>query len=116
MKKYILTAVLCVVACSLHAQITIEEQPYGLLAKGRSLSVQKKVKTVTEAYKARIAEEDAMVADAETGPVRFAFGVPANYTLEKCRHGKTLYGSTKIQQKLIIFILLMFYFATLPNN
>jgi hypothetical protein len=79
MKKLILIALLCSVTSFVTAQITTDEQPYGLLLNSR-LNVlqtsydQKKIHTVSSERKAEIAQEDA-VNDTEHGPVRFAFPV-----------------------------------------
>jgi hypothetical protein len=97
MKKKILTAILCVVTCSLQAQITTDEQPYGLLKKGQHISVQKEIKTVTEAHKARIVKEDKE-NDVKPGPVRFAFGMQVNYTLENSGTWQELEDGRKLWQ------------------
>jgi hypothetical protein len=62
MKKVLLLAVFCVVACISKAQITTDEKPYGLLIKEGKIStqsvssVQEKVKTFTAVYKTGIVQ------------------------------------------------------------
>ncbi len=84
MKTKLLFAIFCIAAYS-NAQITTKEQPYGMLMKKNSLvkdiQVQKEMKTVTAAQKARIAQED-LIYDAQPGPERYAFDIPVNYNLE----------------------------------
>jgi hypothetical protein len=86
MRIKILIALFGFVAFIASAQITTGEQPYGLLMQKQGYSpqnipIQRDLKTFTNVYKAQIAQED-LVNDAKPGPLRYAFAVPVDYTLE----------------------------------
>jgi hypothetical protein len=103
MKKFLLLIVFCVVACISKAQITTNEMPYGLLIKSnRTFSpnaavfqVQHEVKTISNTYRMQIAQED-LINDAIPGPLRYAFAVPANYTLKNSGTWQTLSDGSKL--------------------
>lgn len=75
MKTKLLFVILCIAAYS-NAQITTQEQPYGMLMKKnphiKDVLVHKDVKTVSTAQKKRIVQED-LFYDAQPGPERYAF-------------------------------------------
>jgi hypothetical protein len=86
MKTTFLIILLCAITCIANAQITTNEQAYGLRIQKQGISLQnipvrKEVKAVTDEHKARIVEEDA-INDNMPGPLRFAFAVQAGYSLE----------------------------------
>ena len=100
MKKIFLITVFCAVACIANAQITTNEQAYGLQMQKEGISLQnipirKVVKAVTDEHKARIAAED-VINDEKPGPVRYAFAVPANYTPENSGSWQTLEDGSRL--------------------
>jgi hypothetical protein len=95
MKTKNILLMFCAIAYISNAQITTEEQPYGLTLSEAPLLIQREEKTFSAAYKAQIAEEDA-VNDATGGAVRYAFAVPVNYTLENSGTWQTLADGSKL--------------------
>ncbi|MDR2533531.1 MAG: hypothetical protein LBC81_01945 [Tannerellaceae bacterium] len=100
MKINFLITMSCAIACIANAQITTDEQAYGLQMQkeGNSLQnipVRKEVKIVTDEHKARIVAED-LVSDTMLGPIRYAFSVPTYYNLENSGAWQALSDGSKL--------------------
>jgi len=93
MKQVILTSIICLFVGILQAQITTNEQPYGL--KG-NVKIQRQNKIVLSLPdKTRIKQED-FVNDQQSGLVRYAYPIEVNYTLENSGVWQQLNDGSKI--------------------
>ncbi|MDR3140450.1 MAG: hypothetical protein LBU37_01780, partial [Tannerellaceae bacterium] len=81
MKKIVLVTICGLFACALHAQITTDERPYGLDVTALAKATGQNVITLSAPNRAVIAQED-LINDTLPGPVRYAYPVDVNYTLE----------------------------------
>jgi hypothetical protein len=81
MKKILLVTVCGLFACALHAQITTDELPYGLLNNVTSVATasRQNIITLPAPNITSIAQEDS-INDSQPGPVRYAYPVEANFT------------------------------------
>jgi uncharacterized protein (DUF2249 family) len=82
MKKIVLLTTASLLSCALHAQIVTGEMPYGLMTVTTGARADKQhVITLSAPDKMVIALEDS-INDSQPGPIRYAYPVEVNYTLE----------------------------------
>jgi len=94
-KRIILFAAYCIVALNLYAQLTTEEQPYSWNTK-TTVKLQKINSVVLIAPdKIRIEKED-LKNDQRPSPIRYAYPIRVNYTLENSGVWQQLDDGSKI--------------------
>jgi len=93
MNRYILLTAFCIVALNFYAQIVTNEEPYGLKADFRAQTQDAVV--LTAPNMARIEKED-MVNDQRLGPVRYAYPIQVDYTLENSGVWQKLDDGSKV--------------------
>ncbi|MDR1200924.1 MAG: serine protease, partial [Tannerellaceae bacterium] len=95
MKKILLITLCGLFAYALHAQITTDERPYGLNVTAKARVNGLNVITLSTPNRTVIAQED-LINDSQPGPVRYAYPVDVNYTLENSGVWQELNDGSKI--------------------
>jgi hypothetical protein len=95
MKKILLITLCGLFACALHAQITTDERPSGLNVTTDARLNEQSVITLSAPNRAVIEQED-LINDSQPGPVRYAYPVDVNYTLDNSGVWQDLNDGSKI--------------------
>jgi hypothetical protein len=95
MKKILLITICGLFAYALHAQITTDEQPYGLNVTAKARITGQNAIALSAPNSFVIAQED-LINDSQPGPVRYAYPVDVNYTLENSGVWQELNDGSKI--------------------
>jgi hypothetical protein len=96
MKKILLITLCGLFACALHAQITTDERPYGLSVTAKAKLNEQNVITLSAPNRIVIAQEDLINDNNLSEPVRYAYPVDVNYTLENSGVWQELNDGSKI--------------------
>ena len=98
MKKIIVLTISCFFAFNIYAQLVTDEQPYGLKDNFKARSHDKAILIAPDI--ARI-ERDDKVNDQLPGPIRYAYPIGVNYTLENSGVWQNMDDGSKIWRLIV---------------